>query len=186
MSNKYPNLIRWADWLDNIYPGQEGNNDESESVQFLLHFCSDEDARIAMMCEPFFKSLDEIAEANNVTVEEIASTLEECDDTLLDDREKYWITKYNSYKDGYNGTCGGQNIFISHSQKVSEFSLTGEFIRTFESAKDAAKEKQVDPTNIRQCCNEKYKTCANSIWQWGEETTLKREIVLNNRYRPVR
>jgi len=40
MSNKYPNLIRWADWLDNIYPGQEGNNDESESVQFLLHFCS--------------------------------------------------------------------------------------------------------------------------------------------------
>ena len=54
-----------------------GNNDESESVQFLLHFCSDEDARIAMMCEPFFKSLDEIAEANNVTVEEIASTLEE-------------------------------------------------------------------------------------------------------------
>ena len=77
MSNKYPNLIRWADWLDNIYPGQEGNNDESESVQFLLHFCSDEDARIAMMCEPFFKSLDEIAEANNVTVEEIASTLEE-------------------------------------------------------------------------------------------------------------
>ena len=58
MSNKYPNLIRWADWLDNIYPGQEGNNDESESVQFLLHFCSDEDARIAMMCEPFFKSLD--------------------------------------------------------------------------------------------------------------------------------
>ena len=77
MSNKYPNLIRWADWLDNIYPGQEGNNDESESVQFLLHFCSDEDARIAMMCEPFFKSLDEIAEANNVIVEEIASTLEE-------------------------------------------------------------------------------------------------------------
>ena len=77
MSNKYPNLIRWADWLDNIYPGQEGNNDESESVQFLLHFCSDEDAHIAMMCEPFFKSLDEIAEANNVTVEEIASTLEE-------------------------------------------------------------------------------------------------------------
>ena len=83
MSNKYPNLIRWADWLDNIYPGQEGNNDESESVQFLLHFCSDEDARIAMMCEPFFKSLDEIAEANNVTVEEIASTLEEMEMKMM-------------------------------------------------------------------------------------------------------
>ena len=103
----------------------------------------------------------------------ITSVLEECDDALLNDREKYWITKYNSYRDGYNGTCGGQDIFSSHSQKVSEFSLTGEFIRTFESAKDAAKEKQVDPANIRQCCNEKYRTCANSIWQWGEETILK-------------
>ena len=35
MSNKYPNLIRWADWLDNIYPGQEGNNDESEQPGFM-------------------------------------------------------------------------------------------------------------------------------------------------------
>lgn len=35
-------------------------------------------------------------------------TLEECDDSLLDVREQYWIDYYNSYNDGYNRTLGGR------------------------------------------------------------------------------
>lgn len=34
--------------------------------------------------------------------------LEECDTSLLDEKEVYYINLYNSYKEGYNATLGGQ------------------------------------------------------------------------------
>lgn len=37
----------------------------------------------------------------------IVETLEDCDVSELDDREKYYIEFYNSYKEGYNSTTGG-------------------------------------------------------------------------------
>lgn len=33
--------------------------------------------------------------------------LEECDNDLLNEREKYWINYYDSYNNGYNSTLGG-------------------------------------------------------------------------------
>lgn len=35
------------------------------------------------------------------------SIIEECDPKLLNEREIYWISFFNSYKDGYNQTSGG-------------------------------------------------------------------------------
>ena len=35
--------------------------------------------------------------------------LEICDSVELNEKEKYWISKYNSYKNGYNATKGGQD-----------------------------------------------------------------------------
>ena len=37
--------------------------------------------------------------------------LEECTAEQLDEREIYWISKLNSYLDGYNATSGGQGIY---------------------------------------------------------------------------
>ena len=34
--------------------------------------------------------------------------IEQCDDDVLSDRERYWIEYYNSYKQGYNATLGGE------------------------------------------------------------------------------
>lgn len=34
--------------------------------------------------------------------------IEECTTEMLDDREKYWIAYYDSYRNGYNQTAGGQ------------------------------------------------------------------------------
>lgn len=42
--------------------------------------------------------------ANSFSVEEI----EECNDAILDEREQYWIKKYDSCETGYNITRGGQ------------------------------------------------------------------------------
>lgn len=33
--------------------------------------------------------------------------IEECDDSSLDSREVFWIQYYDSYKNGYNATIGG-------------------------------------------------------------------------------
>lgn len=33
--------------------------------------------------------------------------LEKCDNSILSEREKYWITYYNTYENGYNCTPGG-------------------------------------------------------------------------------
>ena len=35
--------------------------------------------------------------------------IEECDNNLLNEREKYWIKYYNSYYNGYNMTFGGND-----------------------------------------------------------------------------
>jgi group I intron endonuclease len=45
--------------------------------------------------------------------------LEECvpDKTILDNREKYWISHYNSFNDGYNLTLGGGSGFITEEMK---------------------------------------------------------------------
>ena len=43
--------------------------------------------------------------------------IEECSSDLLNDKEKYWIEKYDSYRNGYNQTAGGESG--GHSMKIS-------------------------------------------------------------------
>lgn len=47
------------------------------------------------------------------------------DNDFIDEREKYWISKYNSYKTGYNMTLGGDGAFgfkqsKEHKEKISK------------------------------------------------------------------
>jgi hypothetical protein len=52
--------------------------------------------------------------------------IEECDLSLLEEREQYWISYYNTYHNGYNATLGGDgkmlydyNIFVKDYQNGS-------------------------------------------------------------------
>lgn len=65
--------------------------------------------------------------------------VEICDRTLLNDREKYWISYYDSYKNGYNSTKCGQDgakvpMLIDLSEEIVNKYLSGESLRTI--AKD--------------------------------------------------
>ena len=49
--------------------------------------------------------------------------IEECEISVLEERERYWINHYNTYCDGYNATLGGDgkmlydyNIFVEEYQ----------------------------------------------------------------------
>lgn len=44
------------------------------------------------------------------------SKVEECEIDKLNEREKYWIQYYNSYKNGYNLTPGGDGISLSEEK----------------------------------------------------------------------
>lgn len=50
--------------------------------------------------------------------------LEECSIDELDQKEIYWIKKFNSYLDGYNLTSGGQGIYIGIGENNGRTKLT--------------------------------------------------------------
>lgn len=46
--------------------------------------------------------------------------VEECDYSILSEREQYWIDYYNSYKDGYNATRGGDGSALYDYDSIIE------------------------------------------------------------------
>lgn len=68
--------------------------------------------------------------------------IEECENDLLDEREKYWIDYYDSFNNGYNGTKGGQgeprNLIFSKAIYMLD-KKTKEKIKEFNSLGDGAR-----------------------------------------------
>ena len=55
----------------------------------------------------------------NFQIEEI----EQCDDKVLNEREKYWIEYFGSFKNGYNATLGGDGkSYIDYDLVVATYS----------------------------------------------------------------
>lgn len=73
-------------------------------------------------CEkrPLYSAMRKYGESN-FFVEQI----EECADAKLSEREKYWIQKYNTYKNGYNATLGGDGkIYLNYEEVVNLYRET--------------------------------------------------------------
>jgi group I intron endonuclease len=51
---------------------------------------------------------------NNFSIEEV----EECDNTILDEREIYWINYFDTYKSGYNCTAGGEGGIKTYDEYI--------------------------------------------------------------------
>ena len=54
---------------------------------------------------PLYRAMNKYG-LSNFTIE----TLDVCASDLLSNREQYWIQFYNTYKDGYNATLGGDGV----------------------------------------------------------------------------
>ena len=60
--------------------------------------------------------------------------IEECDISNLDEREKFWISYYNSYEDGYNMTMGGQEgRTLDYDTIIADFDNTHSIHKTAEN-----------------------------------------------------
>jgi group I intron endonuclease len=106
-------------------------------------------------------------------------TIDEADTEVeLSHREVYWISKYNSYEDGYNASRGGDgagagenhHMYGKHgadnpnSIPVIQLSLNGEFIKRHDSATEGAKFVNGNRGNVTSCCIGNITNVYDSIW----------------------
>lgn len=109
---------------------------------------------------------------------------------ILNKKEIYYIKKYDSFYNGYNSTIGGnqysgelhpsfgKKLTEEHKKKlkdsrvrqVSQYDVSGKFIKTYYSAAEAAKETGIDSSSILKVCRGKYKHSGNYQWRYGNST----------------
>lgn len=106
--------------------------------------------------------------------------LEECEDIVLNDKEKYWISFYNSVNDsyGYNLMYGGEGgigtketrekqskSHDKNKKKVYGFTIKGELHKVWDSIKTCSKELSVNTCDIKRTIFQKQYSCKGYILQ---------------------
>ena len=104
------------------------------------------------------------------------SIIEECDSSLLNEKECYWINFYNSIiPNGYNMIQGGSNgMGLSRGIKVIQYSLNGDYIAEYDSANQASLITGIDHWSICACCRKDYKHAGNYQWRYIDD---KEEVI---------
>lgn len=76
-------------------------------------------------------------------------TLEDCDSSLLNEREIYYISYYDSYKNGYNSTPGGQGGAKPCKLSEEEQQSVVEIYKEGASLMELSREFNVDPATVK-------------------------------------
>lgn len=97
--------------------------------------------------------------------------LEECLPEQLDEREKHYVEKYNTYicaenSQGYNLTPGGGS---GKPIPVNQYDLNGNFIKKFYSAGSAATSVNKGVSQIMACCKHNCMSCGGYLWSFEGE-----------------
>lgn len=106
-----------------------------------------------------------------VLVKITAKTVSQLRDSL-NWTEIYYIQKFDSYKNGYNSTLGGdinpmwgiKGINHPSSIKINQYDINGNFIKTWNSIADISRTFNKDASNLSKVCNPKFN---NKITQFG-------------------
>lgn len=127
--------------------------------------------------------------------------LEYCSKEILIEKEIFYIKLYNTFNRefGYNLDTpknsnlgykqGERTIFLKKQKcqkKINQFDLKGNFIKTWDSIKEASDFYKVHSSCIIGCCKRKprYRTSCKSIWRYFGDNDLKTNQILF-RYRKV-
>lgn len=102
----------------------------------------------------------------------------------LSEREKYWIKKYNSSnkKYGYNLTDGGTGG-RTHSKKVWQYDLQGNFIKEWNTITDASTQLNIDHRSISKAMNSKLLSAGG--FQWKKEKNKLTTKYHNNKNQSI-
>ena len=84
-------------------------------------------------------------------IHDVASSKEE-----LNEKEKDYIEKYDSFEHGYNNTYGGDSFpkgkNCKNSKPVYQIDLDGNVVKIWDSAQDASSELKISFSNISRVC----------------------------------
>lgn len=107
---------------------------------------------------------------------DVASTMEE-----LNEKETFYIKKFDCFHHGYNQTYGGDNFprgeHCKNSKKVCQISLDGELIKIWDSATEASNELNISPSSLSNVCHNKKrrkngdvsKTAGGYVWVFEKD-----------------
>ena len=141
-----------------IYIGQSVNIDR----RITEHFCRHDGT-------PFHLALEKYGKENF-----IIEILEECKPEELNEKEKYYISLYNSENKqiGYNRTCGGEG---RAKKSVKQYNSKGCLIKEYISITVASLETGIPSSNIQACCGLKpsRKSAGGFQWRYSEDSAPK-------------
>lgn len=93
--------------------------------------------------------------------------IELCLKEKLNEREIYWIAKYDSHNNGYNMTDGGEGGPASgHRRAVAQYDQEGNFIAEYESITAAEKALGVKNSNITRVCKGQAYEAIGFQWRY--------------------
>lgn len=99
--------------------------------------------------------------------------IEECSIEELNEREIYWIAQYDSFNNGYNMTLGGEACNGTNDKIVYQYDLSGRFVKEYKSAHDAARENNIQFTNICKVCRGERKTAGGFGWSYTKVENIE-------------
>lgn len=70
------------------------------------------------------------------------AVVEECDEKIINEREKYWIEYYGSFKNGYNATLGGDGAHYI------DYDLVAATYQQIQNVKETARLCNIDPSTV--------------------------------------
>ena len=109
--------------------------------------------------------------------------LEQCDKEDLNKQEIYWISKFDTYLNGYNNTIGGDNISDAMKIQVYMYDLDGKQVKKFDSLTRASEFVNGNITTISLCCNNKLHMAYGYIWSYEDleyiDTSKLRKSTIN-------
>ena len=127
-------------------------------------------------------------------VDEIFDTALTIDE--LNDKETYYIKKFDSYKNGYNMSFGGDSISgykrpkgkdCKNSKRICQISLDGELIKIWDSATEASNQLGVSISSLSNVCNGKKrrtngdiaKTANGYVWVFEKDYDSDKDYSVN-------
>lgn len=109
-------------------------------------------------------------------VDEIFDTADNKDE--LNEKERHYIEKFNSFKNGYNRSIGGDSVQGAEkpcgkdsprSKSICQISADGELIKIWGCISDVEKELNISNSHISQVCKNKRKLAGGFVWVYEKD-----------------
>lgn len=160
---KIQNLIN-----NKVYIGQTKNF----KVRFKNHrFCGKQDSDYPLYHEMFVYGIDKFD----------FSIIEYIDDIYADDRERYWISYYNSFNKGYNQQTGGANGFTFNEKSKHDISESNKGKTAWNKGKtgifseETLKHLSESHKNISEETRQKMRNAKKNYIPWNKGNKTNKE-----------